>query len=93
MLEYLKAQVGEIVRRDQIDYIANSRKEATRRLRELRDTDPGGLAIIDFLDENSPDDREYLLRALESGRNDRQRRDAAHVAGGASRPAGVAHLP
>ena len=34
------------------------------RLAELREKDPGGLAIVDFLDENSPDDREYLMRAL-----------------------------
>jgi hypothetical protein len=34
------------------------------RLRELRQTDPGGLAIIELLDENDPADRELLLRSL-----------------------------
>jgi N-acyl-D-aspartate/D-glutamate deacylase len=34
------------------------------RLRELRASDPGGLAIIDFLDENDPVDMGYLQRAL-----------------------------
>jgi N-acyl-D-aspartate/D-glutamate deacylase len=34
------------------------------RLRELRRTDPGGLVIIDQLDESDPGDRELLLRSL-----------------------------
>jgi len=34
------------------------------RLRELRRTDPGGLAIIDLLDEDDPADRDLLLRSL-----------------------------
>jgi dihydroorotase-like cyclic amidohydrolase len=34
------------------------------RLRELRRTDPGGLAIIELLDENDPADRELLMRSL-----------------------------
>jgi len=34
------------------------------RLRELRAKDPGGLAIIEFLDENDPVDMGYLHRAL-----------------------------
>jgi cytosine/adenosine deaminase-related metal-dependent hydrolase len=34
------------------------------RLRELRATDPGGLAIIDFLDENDPVDMGYLQQSL-----------------------------
>jgi N-acyl-D-aspartate/D-glutamate deacylase len=34
------------------------------RLRELRATDPGGLAIVRFLDEDDPADRELLLRYL-----------------------------
>ena len=34
------------------------------RLRELRATDPGGLAIIRHLDETNSDDRAVLLRAL-----------------------------
>jgi N-acyl-D-aspartate/D-glutamate deacylase len=34
------------------------------RLRELRRADPGGLAIIELLDENDPADRQLLLRSL-----------------------------
>src|SRR5258707_386104 len=34
------------------------------RLRELRQTDPGGLAIIELLDEDDPADRKLLMRSL-----------------------------
>jgi len=34
------------------------------RLNQLRDADPGGLAIIRTLDDNDPDDRAFLLRYL-----------------------------
>jgi len=34
------------------------------RLRELRQADPGGLAIIDLLDEDDPADRRLLMRSL-----------------------------
>jgi N-acyl-D-aspartate/D-glutamate deacylase len=34
------------------------------RLRELRRADPGGLVIIELLDENDPADRELLMRSL-----------------------------
>ena len=34
------------------------------RLRELRQADPGGLAIIELLDENDPADRELLMSSL-----------------------------
>ena len=34
------------------------------RLRELRATDPGGLAVIRFLDDDDPADRELLLRYI-----------------------------
>jgi cytosine/adenosine deaminase-related metal-dependent hydrolase len=34
------------------------------RLRELRQTDPGGLAIIELLDEDDPADRRLLMRSL-----------------------------
>jgi N-acyl-D-aspartate/D-glutamate deacylase len=34
------------------------------RLRELRATDPGGLAVIRFLDDEDPADRELLLRYI-----------------------------
>jgi len=37
---------------------------SAERLRELRATDPGGLAIIRHLDESDPADRDFLLRAL-----------------------------
>jgi dihydroorotase-like cyclic amidohydrolase len=37
---------------------------SAERLRELRETDPGGLVIIRHLDESDPDDRAVLLRAL-----------------------------
>ena len=37
---------------------------SAERLRELRATDPGGLAIIRHLDESDADDRAVLLRAL-----------------------------
>jgi hypothetical protein len=48
-----------------ITYVPTGERIAdAARLRELREKDPGGLAIIDFLDENDPDDRDYLLRAL-----------------------------
>ena len=34
------------------------------RLRELRQADPGGLAIIELLDEDDPADRQLLMRSL-----------------------------
>jgi len=34
------------------------------RLRELRQADPGGLAIIELLDEDDPGDRQLLMRSL-----------------------------
>jgi len=34
------------------------------RLRELRQADPGGLALIELLDENDPADRQLLMRSL-----------------------------
>jgi len=37
---------------------------SAERLRELRATDPGGLAIIRHLDESDPADRDFLLRPL-----------------------------
>jgi hypothetical protein len=35
-----------------------------RRLQELRDTDPGGLAIVEFFNENDPRERQLLHRSL-----------------------------
>jgi N-acyl-D-aspartate/D-glutamate deacylase len=40
------------------------RVASVARLRELRTADPGGLAIIDLLDEQDPDDRAILMRSL-----------------------------
>jgi hypothetical protein len=40
------------------------RVASAARLRELRETDPGGLVIIDLLDESSPADRMLLMRSL-----------------------------
>ena len=43
---------------------AGERVASLDRLRELRRTDPGGLAIIELLREDDPGDRELLMRAL-----------------------------
>ena len=40
------------------------RVASERRLRELRSADPGGLAIIELLDENDPADQRLLMRSL-----------------------------
>jgi len=49
-----------------ITYVPTGERIAdAARLQELREKDPGGLVIVDFLDEDKPEDREYLLRALE----------------------------
>jgi cytosine/adenosine deaminase-related metal-dependent hydrolase len=40
------------------------RVASASRLRELRATDPGGLVIIDLLDEHDPADRALLMRSL-----------------------------
>ena len=40
------------------------RLASVERLRELRTSDPGGLAIIDLLDEDDPADRALLMRSL-----------------------------
>ncbi len=40
------------------------RVASEERLRELRQTDPGGLAIIRLLDEDDPADRRLLMRSL-----------------------------
>jgi cytosine/adenosine deaminase-related metal-dependent hydrolase len=48
-----------------LTYAPTGERVATAaRLRELRQTDPGGLAIIDLLDENDPVDRALLMRSL-----------------------------
>ncbi len=48
-----------------LTYAPTGEQVATEdRLRELRDADPGGLAIIRQLDEDDPADRELLLRPL-----------------------------
>jgi cytosine/adenosine deaminase-related metal-dependent hydrolase len=40
------------------------RVASEERLRELRQTDPGGLVIIQLLDEDDPADRQLLMRSL-----------------------------
>jgi hypothetical protein len=48
-----------------LTYLLTGERIASQaRLRELRRTDPGGLVIIDLLDENDPADRELLMRSL-----------------------------
>ena len=61
------------------------------RLRELRQSDPGGLVIIDLLSEDDPADRALLMRSPDLPRcRGGQRRHAADLDGSPSRPAGVA---
>lgn len=55
---YLEAQVGEVVTRDQIDYVARI-KEGSRRVRELRDEH--GWPIASHIDEPSLRPGEYRL--------------------------------
>jgi len=45
----------------------NERIQTAERLVELRAQDPGGLAIVEFLSEESPEDLGYLTRALLHG--------------------------
>lgn len=40
------------------------RVASVERLRELRRTDPGGLAIVEILDDNDPADRQLLMQSL-----------------------------
>ncbi len=40
------------------------RVSSVERLNQLRATDPGGIAVIDFLRESDPDDLGYLMRAF-----------------------------
>jgi N-acyl-D-aspartate/D-glutamate deacylase len=48
-----------------LTYAPTGERVATEaRLRELRHTDPGGLVIIEQLDENDPADREMLMSSL-----------------------------
>ncbi|HEV2756572.1 MAG TPA: amidohydrolase family protein [Actinomycetota bacterium] len=48
-----------------IRYIPTGERVANdERLRELRDHDPGGLAIVESLDEDDPRDRSLLLKGL-----------------------------
>ncbi len=53
------------LRPDDLTYApTGERVQSADRLRELRATDPGGLAIIRHLDEDDPADRTVLLRSL-----------------------------
>jgi cytosine/adenosine deaminase-related metal-dependent hydrolase len=48
-----------------LTYAPTGERVATEaRLRELRQTDPGGLAIIELLNEDDADDRRLLMRSL-----------------------------
>jgi hypothetical protein len=69
---YLEARVGEIVTRDEIDYVARI-KEGIRRVRELRDE--GGWPINSNIDEASLKPGEYRLVSAdpEDFRDPRQR--------------------
>lgn len=57
--KFFLANVGRVVRRDQLDYIAKDRKEATRRARELRDEQ--GWPIISHIDDPGLRPSEYML--------------------------------
>lgn len=57
--DFLRANVGRVVRRDQLDYVAGSAKEATRRLRELRDEE--GWPIASRIDDPTLSTSEYVL--------------------------------
>ena len=49
-----------------ITYLPTGERVADEtRLRELRATDPGGIVIVDFLDENNPEERALLRRSLQ----------------------------
>lgn len=56
---FFKANVGRVVRRDQLDYVANKKKEATRRTRELRDEQ--GWPILSHVDDPNLRLGEYML--------------------------------
>lgn len=56
---FLRAHVGRVVRRDQLDYIAKDKKEATRRTRQLRDEE--GWPIISHIDDPALRLSEYML--------------------------------
>jgi protein-arginine kinase activator protein McsA len=56
---YFEANVGRVLRRDQLDYVANKKMEATRRTRELRDEK--GWPIISHIDDPGLRLGEYML--------------------------------
>jgi N-acyl-D-aspartate/D-glutamate deacylase len=60
-----EAGVGQERPTTAITYLRTGERVANvERLRELRATDPGGLVILDFLDENDPVERDLLLRTI-----------------------------
>jgi hypothetical protein len=70
--EFLVGRVGEVVTREQIDYVANI-KEGVRRLREIRDE--GGWPIQSFIDDPDLAPGEYrLLSADPADRSDGSQR-------------------
>jgi len=57
--------VNEAINPGDIRYLPTGERVATaERLAELRELDPAGLAVIDFLRETDPDDLGFLTRAL-----------------------------
>jgi HNH endonuclease len=70
---YLEEAVGEVVTRDEIDYVAGSVREGTRRVRELRDED--GWPINSHIDEEQLRLGEYrLVSADQDDRRDPRQR-------------------
>jgi DNA-directed RNA polymerase subunit M/transcription elongation factor TFIIS len=70
---FLEANVGQIVNRDQLDYVADKVKEGTRRARELRDED--GWPIDTRVDDPTLGISEYRLLSTDPAdrRDPRQR--------------------
>jgi 5-methylcytosine-specific restriction endonuclease McrA len=66
-----EARVGQVISREQIDYVARSSKEGTRRTRELRDE--AGWPINSHVDEPELKSGEYRLLSTDP----RDRRDAS----------------
>lgn len=73
LLEFLLANVGVVVDRGELDYVANQAKESVRRLRELRDED--GWPIESHIDDPLLRPGQYrLVSAAEEERRDRRQR-------------------
>lgn len=71
--EYLIANEGNVVNRDELDYVANTAKESVRRLRELRDEE--GWPIESYIDDPLLRPGQYrLVSAAEEDRRDIRQR-------------------